>query len=51
MNTLDSTDLAILRAMQSNARLTTKEIATMVHLSSTPVFERIKRMERVCIIK
>ena len=51
MSTLDSTDLAILRAMQSNARLTTKEIATMVHLSSTPVFERIKRMEREGIIK
>ena len=51
MSILDSTDLAILRAIQSNARLTTKEIATMVHLSSTPVFERIKRMEREGIIK
>ena len=51
MSILDSTDLAILRAIQSNARLTPKEIATMVHLSSTPVFERIKRMEREGIIK
>ena len=43
---LDSTDLDILRCLQQNARLTTKELAARVHLSSTPVFERLKRLER-----
>lgn len=45
METLDKTDLAILRAMQENARLTIKELAAQVHLSTTPVFERLKRLE------
>lgn len=43
---LDETDLQILRELQSNARLTTKELASRVHLSTTPVFERVKRLER-----
>ena len=43
---LDSTDLDILRCLQQNARLTTKELAARVHLSTTPVFERLKRLER-----
>ena len=43
---LDKTDLMILRALQQNARLTTKELAAQVHLSTTPVFERQKRLER-----
>lgn len=45
-DTLDSTDLDILRILQDNARLTTKEVAARVHLSTTPVFERIRRLER-----
>ncbi len=48
---LDGTDISILRCLQQNARLTIKEIATEVNLSSTPVFERIKRMEREGFIK
>lgn len=43
---LDKTDLLILQALQQNARLTNKELASMVHLSPTPVFERWKRLER-----
>ena len=43
---LDAVDLQILRAMQENARLTTKELASQVHLSTTPVFERLKRLEK-----
>ncbi|MFI3239101.1 MAG: Lrp/AsnC family transcriptional regulator [Bacteroidales bacterium] len=42
---LDSIDLQILRTLQENARLTTKELAAQVNLSSTPVFERLKRLE------
>ncbi|MBO6013168.1 MAG: Lrp/AsnC family transcriptional regulator [Bacteroidales bacterium] len=48
---LDSTDIAILRALQQDARLTTKEISQKVNLSSTPVFERVKRLEREGYIK
>ena len=48
---LDSVDVAILRALQQDARLTTKEIAQRVNLSPTPVFERVKRMERDGYIK
>lgn len=51
MDTLDKTDLEILRVLQENARLTTKELATRVHLSSTPVFERMKRLENRGYIK
>ena len=43
---LDNTDLQILRILQENARLTTKELAARVNLSTTPVFERMKRLER-----
>ena len=43
---LDAIDLQILRALQENARLTTKELAARVNLSTTPVFERLKRLER-----
>ena len=47
---MDKTDLLILRALQQNARLTTKELAAKVHLSTTPVFERVRKMEREGII-
>ena len=42
---LDKVDLQILRTVQGNGRLTIKELAQQVNLSSTPVFERLKRME------
>lgn len=48
---LDATDLQILRALQDNARLTTKELAARVNLSTTPVFERMKRLEKTGFIK
>ncbi len=47
----DKKDLAILRLLQQNARITVKEISGKVHLSTTPVHERIKRMEENGIIK
>ena len=43
---LDQTDLQILRALQRNARYTVKELAQLVNLTTTPVFERVKRLER-----
>ena len=48
---LDQKDLAILRLLQSNARVTVKEISDKVNLSTTPVFERIKWMEETGVIK
>ena len=51
MDVLDQTDLQILRTLQKNAKLTTKELADAVHLTPTPVFERLKRLERRGYIK
>lgn len=51
MDILDKVDLQILRTLQENARLTTKELASRVSLSSTPVFERLKRLESNGYIK
>ena len=44
--TLDKTDLQILRVLQENARITIKELAFKVHLSTTPVFDRMRRLEQ-----
>ena len=43
---LDKTDREILKILQKNAKLTTKELADAVNLTPTPVFERQKRLER-----
>ncbi|MEC4113079.1 Lrp/AsnC family transcriptional regulator [Myroides pelagicus] len=51
MHNLDETDLKLFRILSDNSNLTTKEIAQMVNLSPTPVFERIKRLEREGFIK
>lgn len=48
---LDVKDIAILALLQQNARMTVKEIAEKVHLSTTPVHERIKRLESSGVIK
>jgi len=48
---LDPKDLAILHLLQKNARITVKEISQQIHLSTTPVHERIKRMEANGVIK
>lgn len=46
MNGIDRIDLLILRELQKDSKLTTKELAAKVNLSPTPVFERQKRLER-----
>jgi len=51
MNNLDQTDIAILRILQENAAITNKELAAKVNLSSTPVFERVKRLKDQGYIK
>lgn len=47
---LDEKDRLILRLLQEDAKMTVREIAAKVHLSTTPVHERIKRMEDSGII-
>ena len=42
----DRTDILILRELQKDAKLTTKELAAKVNLSPSPTFERQKRLER-----
>ena len=48
---LDNIDITIVRALQKNSRLTTKELAAKIHLSTSPAFERQKRLEREGYIK
>lgn len=48
---LDETDILILKTLQENCKLTTKELAAIVHLSPTPVFERVRRLEKEGYIK
>ena len=48
---LDKTDYKILEILQSNSQFTIKEVAQKVNLSTTPVHDRIKRMETEGIIE
>ena len=43
---LDKTDLKILKLLQQNARIPMTELAEKVGLSTTPVTERVRRLER-----
>jgi DNA-binding Lrp family transcriptional regulator len=51
MKTLDQLDKKILRLLQKNARLNTKEIADKIGLSVTPTYERLKKIEQSKIVK
>ena len=48
---MDEKDLEILKLLQQNARITIKEISEKVHLSTTPVHDRIRRLEAQGVIK
>ncbi len=43
---LDLTDRRILRALQTNGRMSNVALAKIVNLSPTPCIERVKRLER-----
>lgn len=51
MPVLDAKDFEILKILQQNARATIKEISEGVHLSTTPVHDRIRRMEEAGVIQ
>ncbi len=47
---LDDIDVSILDMLQNNAKFTIKEMANSLGLSTTPIFERIKRLEAQGVI-
>lgn len=47
---LDQIDKDILEILQENSKISHKEIAEQLNLTRTPIFERIKKMERLGII-
>ena len=49
--TLDETYILILRELQDDGHLTIKELSQRVHLSVSPVYERVRRLEREGFIK
>ncbi|MBU2998905.1 Lrp/AsnC family transcriptional regulator [Roseovarius nubinhibens] len=51
MQSLDDTDLRILRVMQSEGNLNAAELAKRVGLSQSPVWRRLSRMEEEGIIQ
>lgn len=51
METIDTVDLKILRILQLDAKKTTKEIAKTLNLTASPVYERIRRLEKKGYIK
>ena len=48
---LDSIDLKILDLLQEDGRVTMKKMSELLDLSTTPVFERIKKLEKGGYIK
>ncbi|WP_306350569.1 Lrp/AsnC family transcriptional regulator [Flavobacterium sp. '19STA2R22 D10 B1'] len=49
--TLDAIDYKILTHLQSDCKVTTKELSNQINLSVTAIYERIKRLEREGIIE
>ena len=47
---IDATDRLLLQALQSNARLTTGELAQLAGMSQSPCWRRIKRLEDAGLI-
>lgn len=48
---LDQTDLKLLNLLQKDAKMKHKELAAQLGLTVTPVYERIKRLEKTGVIK
>lgn len=48
---LDNVDKQILGLLQQNAKLTIKELAEELNLTTSPIFERIKRLEKEGVIE
>ncbi len=50
MKKIDDTDASLLSLLQQDGRMTIKELAAQLKMSTTPVFERIKKLEKAGII-
>ena len=48
---LDETDINLLELLQADSKKTTKEYALKLGLSTTAIYERIKRLERTGAIR
>lgn len=48
---MDNFDKKILDFLQKNAKLTAKEMASKLSLSQTPIYERVKKLEKIGVIK
>lgn len=48
---IDPIDVKILEKLQSNAMVTAKELASEMSLTTTPIYERIKKLQNSGIIK
>ena len=51
MYKLDETDLKLLQLLQQNSQMSIKKMGLEVGLSTTPVYERVKRLEQKGFIK
>lgn len=51
MSKLDKTDIDIMNALQNDAKINIKELSDRLHISKTPIYERIKRLENEGYIK
>ena len=51
MTTIDEIDKKIISLLQDNAKLSIKELAHAVGMTKTPVYERIKKLEKSGIIE
>ena len=51
MTRLDAIDLRILTALQADGRITKTHLAEQVHLSVSPCWQRLKRLEKAGVIK
>lgn len=48
---MDIIDIKILEKLQENAMITAKELASELSLTTTPIYERIKKLENSGIVK
>ncbi|WP_299189091.1 Lrp/AsnC family transcriptional regulator [uncultured Aquimarina sp.] len=48
---MDKTDRSILNLLQKDGKITIKEVAERLNLTTTPIFERVKKLEREGYIK
>lgn len=48
---LDTTDISIIKQLQLNTRITNKELAAQLDMTTTPIYERVKRLEKIGVIQ